>query len=202
MEPICKLWGQSFFATKAILIAKVLPVSYYKQYVIILCALTDCYVGWPGSVHDARVFENSDLKARMEADPDVLFPRDTYLIGDAAYRLTTNMLTPYKDNGNLTDVQKRYNFVHASSRNVIERSFGILKARFPRLKFIDTKKIEDICAYVIAVCTIHNYAIDENDTSDTINFDIESEEEVNNFVIYGAAQKDAERKRKEIANLL
>ena len=29
---------------------------------------TDCYTGWPGSVHDARVFDNCDLLARIKED--------------------------------------------------------------------------------------------------------------------------------------
>ena len=48
-----------------------------------LC-FTDIYVGWPGSVHDARVFRNSPLYQSAEHD---LFQGDTHLPGDSAYPL-------------------------------------------------------------------------------------------------------------------
>ena len=55
---------------------------------------------------------------------------DHYIIGDAAYLLSVRLLTPFKDANNLTDKQKNYNFVHSAARNVLERAFGIWKARF------------------------------------------------------------------------
>ena len=57
-------------------------------------------------------------------------PNNSYLVGDAAYGLSTTMMTPFKDNGSLTRAQKKYNFAQASSRNVIERAFGIWKDAF------------------------------------------------------------------------
>ena len=41
-------------------------------------------MGWPGSVHDARVFRNSSLYQSAEHD---LFQGDTHLLGDSAYPL-------------------------------------------------------------------------------------------------------------------
>jgi len=50
-----------------------------------------------------------------------------YYLGDAAYLLSIHLLTPYKDNGRLTDQQKKYNFKHSYARNIVERAFGVLK---------------------------------------------------------------------------
>ena len=36
--------------------------------------ITDVCIGWPGSVHDARVLDNSSLNARAQAG--TLFPLD------------------------------------------------------------------------------------------------------------------------------
>lgn len=41
-------------------------------------------MGWPGSVHDARVFRNSPLYQSAEHE---LFQGDTHLLGDSAYPL-------------------------------------------------------------------------------------------------------------------
>ena len=72
---------------------------------------TDVYCGWPGAVHDARVLRNSPLSHDAEGRTDDLFPGQTYIIGDAAYPLTTpkamsllttpkamSLLTPYLPN--------------------------------------------------------------------------------------------------------
>jgi len=42
----------------------------------------NCNVGWPGSVHDARVYSNSDLGKKIENKPMDLFPGETFLIGN------------------------------------------------------------------------------------------------------------------------
>lgn len=42
----------------------------------------DVFCGYPGSVCDARVFRNSPFFQDAEANPDVVFPRNTHVIGD------------------------------------------------------------------------------------------------------------------------
>ena len=95
---------------------------------------TDVFCGYPGSVHDARVFRNSPFFQDAEANPDNLFPRNTHLLGGSAYPLKRWVLTPFHDNGRLTRRQKRYNFVRSFTRMVVERSLGLLKGRFRKLK--------------------------------------------------------------------
>ncbi|KAJ8910566.1 hypothetical protein NQ315_008951 [Exocentrus adspersus] len=67
----------------------------------------DVYIGNPGRIHDARVFRNSPLFERMsEAD---FIPSNFHLLGDAAYPLKANLMTPFKDTGHLTRAQTLYN---------------------------------------------------------------------------------------------
>lgn len=92
---------------------------------------THIYVRHVGSIHDARIFRLSPLEEYIiNVDK---FPNNTHLIGDAAYRLHQHLLTPYIDNGHLTQRQKNYNFCHSSTRMVIERAFGLLKCRWRSL---------------------------------------------------------------------
>lgn len=65
-------------------------------------------------------------------DPEK-FPNNSHLVGDSAYSLHEHLMTPYRDNGYLTNKQKNYNFCHSSARIVIERAFGLLKGRFKSL---------------------------------------------------------------------
>ncbi|XP_025994706.1 putative nuclease HARBI1 [Solenopsis invicta] len=81
-----------------------------------------CYAGNVGSVHDQRVFRLSEVYNYLE-DLEK-FPNNSQLVGDATYTLHECLLTPYRDNGHLTNRQKNYNFCHSSARMVIKRTFG------------------------------------------------------------------------------
>ena len=118
---------------------------------------TDVFCGYPGSVHDARVFRKSLIFQDFEANPDLLFPRNTHLLGDFAYPLMSWVLTPFRDNGRLTRRQKRYNFVHSSTRMVVERSLSLLKGKCRKLKTqMDIDKVEDAPVIIAAACVLHN----------------------------------------------
>lgn len=105
---------------------------------------TNCYCGWPGSVHDSRVLRNSDIFYSASNRHDNFFPKNSHMLDDAAYPLKTWIMTPYKDNGQLTEQQRTYNYLHSSTRMVIEQAFALLKGRFRRLKYVDTDKVDDI----------------------------------------------------------
>ncbi|CAG7826961.1 unnamed protein product [Allacma fusca] len=89
----------------------------------------DVFVGWPGSSHDAHVWNNSPFFQLIAAEGgnNPMFPADCHLIGDSAYPLSGVLLTPYRNNGHLTAIQKRYNMLLSSSRTLIEQAFGLLK---------------------------------------------------------------------------
>lgn len=122
----------------------------------------DCCAGWPGSVHDARVFRNSPL---FSYGPNVCSPR-RFIIGDAAYPLLQWLLVPYRDNGRLTPVQRNFNFVHSATRCIVERAFALLKGRFRRLKYLDMKHMEDICQVILTCCIFHNICLQNDADTD------------------------------------
>lgn len=66
----------------------------------------DCFVGYPGSVADIRVFRNSDLWHAVHENKNNFFPGEEFIIGDKAYPILGWCLPPYRDNGHLTRVRK------------------------------------------------------------------------------------------------
>lgn len=120
---------------------------------------TDCFVGWPGSTHDARVLRRSDLFRNVSEDQQAFFQNNSFLLGVSAYPLCTWLMTPFRDNGHLSESQRNYNFLHSSSRMVIERAFALLKGRFRRLKYVDMDIVADISDMVMASSTLHNICL-------------------------------------------
>lgn len=92
------------------------------------------------------------------------FPEDCHLIGDLAYKLHENLLTPYRDDGHLTDRQRNYNFCHSSARIVIERAFALLKGRFRSLLTkLAVDRVDLIPRHILACCVLHNICLMRSD---------------------------------------
>ncbi|KAJ8983171.1 hypothetical protein NQ317_016273 [Molorchus minor] len=84
------------------------------------CEILDIVIRWPGSAHDSRIFNSSSVCLRLEAGnlPGIL-------LGDSAYAQTRYVYTPLLAPANRAE--QRYNNAHIHTRNVVERTFGILK---------------------------------------------------------------------------
>lgn len=119
--------------------------------------ILDVFIGFPGSVHDSRVFRNSPLAQNLEEKCGRYF-----ILGDSGYPLTTKLLTPFKDRGNLTREQLNYNLKLSKNRYVIEHCFGMLKQRFRQLFHIKLRKIVYIVHLIRAACVLHNFCIDND----------------------------------------
>lgn len=166
-------------------------------------SFTDIYIGWPGSVHDARVFSNSPLGTALERDPDSVCPNGLFLQGDAAYPLKETLLTPFKDNGHLTPEHNYYNFCHSSTRMSIERALGLLKGRLRRLKMVDVKSMGKVITVIAAACIIHNICLMSEESVDHDDFIQEgNDEEVNDYVSIQYDAADAKQKRCNVMNAL
>lgn len=140
----------------------------------------DVYAGQPGSMHDSRVFEKSDLYQRI-SNNSIEFHNNSHLIGDLAYKLNTYLMVGFKNNGFLTQRQKNFNIKLSQIRVVIENAFGILKGRFRRLKLMETVRLDLICMLIVSACVLHNICILNGDIpDDIINVEEEIEEEMLN----------------------
>ncbi|KAK4885738.1 hypothetical protein RN001_002009 [Aquatica leii] len=127
-------------------------------------SFTDVFAGYPGSVHDARVFYNSPLGRKIDTAPLQLFPNvNNHILGDSAYKCTSYVLTPFRDDGHLSRQQKNFNYKLSATRVFIEQCFGLLKGRFRILKHVNVYNTKLISKIIVACCVLHNICISQND---------------------------------------
>ena len=85
-----------------------------------------------------------------------------HLQGDSAYALEDYLLVPYKDNGHLSNKEKKFNYAHSCTRVTVEHSIGLLKGKFRRLKYLDMLNRAEIVYVIFACCVLHNFIIIKN----------------------------------------
>ena len=122
---------------------------------------------WPGRAHDARVFAQSPVAEDLA---DLCYIEDRrldetfHIIGDSAYPLSNYLITPYRvRRQNMTVQQKKFNTHLASKRAVIERAFGLLGLRFPRLMRLKVNNLDKRIKCIVSSCVLHNWCIIEDD---------------------------------------
>jgi len=130
----------------------------------------DVFIGMPGRMHDARVFRQGELFAQLNNAANPLLPCNMHLLGDSAYPLMQNLMTPFRHNGHLTRAQSDYNVKLSTIRSIIERAFGLLKSKFRRLKYLDIYEPAQGNTIIAAACVLHNFLIDRNE----IHFEYEA----------------------------
>lgn len=147
---------EAYFSRKHIYSMKVQAVCDHKR------KIRHIVLGYPGSVHDARIYNNCNLSKKTED----YFSGRQWIAGDSAYKLTKTVLTPYRSNS----AQNRNNFnrIFSKYRIRIEHSFGIMKERFNSLKELklqikNNSSVNFACCWVLVCVILHNILIDENE---------------------------------------
>ena len=132
------------------------------------------FAGYPGVVHDARVFANLGIKVAIDRGQCLNghvrliqgIPIHELLIGDAGYTQETYMLIPlpgYK----LDPMSDQFNFKHSSTQMAVERSFGILKGVWQILKRpMYMPNCSMVSSIIHNTCILHNILLDKGDTPD------------------------------------
>ena len=140
--------------------------------------------GFPGSLHDARMLRLTDFYRAAE-DEDILMEPTLDLggtvirplvVGDSAYPLKTWLLPVLKDNGALTEDQKKFNKELSKARIISEHAFGLIKGRWRvLLKRLDEdhKRTPDT---IVACCVLHNICIMRNEEFDGGHDDSDEDE--------------------------
>ncbi|XP_041830093.1 putative nuclease HARBI1 [Melanotaenia boesemani] len=117
--------------------------------------ITNVVAKYPGSVHDSFILRNSVIFSKLR-DGEY---GDGWLLGDGAYPLQPFLLTPVLNPA--TAGENRYNAAHVRTRNIVERTFGILKSRFRCLDRTGGALLyspEKVSQIVIVCCMLHNVA--------------------------------------------
>lgn len=121
---------------------------------------TNVVAKWQGAVHDSGVFNVSLMKVHLESGGG----RDGWLLGDRGYGIFPYLLTPFRPSDITTRGQAKYQKAHTTTRNTIERAFGLWKSRF---RCIDASggamqlEPEKCCQVIMATAVLHNMAVED-----------------------------------------
>lgn len=129
------------------------------------------FTGHAGRAHDARVFSASSICRSGHAgtlfddihgvfDGVVVKP---LLLADAAYPLRSWLMKGYPEDGRLMPAEAEFNTCLNTARNVVERAFGILKARFRCLRKQLDMAIFNVSEVILACCCLHNFCLDQGE---------------------------------------
>ena len=154
------------------------PTKNHSDYVnrkgfhsILMQAVVDCnylfrdvVIGWPGSVHDARVFSNSSIFEK--GNENCLFPDDLteeicgvdvppIIIADPAYPLLPWLIKGYPKN-EATGSQRLFNYRLSRARMTVENTFGRWKGRYIRFTKRVDMAIPALVRVIHASCILHN----------------------------------------------
>ncbi|VFQ73710.1 unnamed protein product [Cuscuta campestris] len=143
--------------------------GYLSQNVLAACTFDlqfiFVYPGWEGSAADSRV-----LRAVLD-DPDQNFPpipEGKYYLVDAGYYNSEGFVAPFEGvcyglheyggaNQLPRNAKELFNNRHASLGNAIQKSFHVLKTRFPILTIATQYAFHTQRDIVIAACVLHNF---------------------------------------------
>ncbi|XP_069131659.1 putative nuclease HARBI1 [Argopecten irradians] len=124
--------------------------------------ITSCVAKWPGSVHDSRIFRDSQLCSSFENGT-----YDGLLLGDSGYPCRHFLMTPY---GNpVSNEQRQFNNSLCRARTTVEQTFGILKRRFACLSLCLRVSPTKAALITVACAVLHNLALELNENLDCVN---------------------------------
>ncbi|MFQ6656906.1 hypothetical protein Gotur_026816 [Gossypium turneri] len=117
---------------------------------------------WEGTVADGRV-----LRDAISRRHGLKVPHGCYYLVDAGYTNCEGFLAPFRGQRyhlnewrqgyQPSSLQEFFNMKHASTRNVIERCFGLLKLRWGILRSPSFYLVRVHNRIIIACCLLHNF---------------------------------------------
>ncbi|CAG4978584.1 unnamed protein product [Parnassius apollo] len=126
----------------------------------------------------------------LEHNADAGLFGNRWMLGDSAYPNGPYLLTPLINP--VTEAEQRYNEAHIKTRNVIERTFGVWKRRFPVVALTLCLSLPKVQAIIIATAVLPN--ICRNHNLEKVPSEVElPTAEINEEVYYMEVQNVSER---------
>ena len=139
----------------------------------------DVEIGWPGSVVDSWIFDNSYLSHKYEnalaelgtttlsTGDDVEENIPAFILGDSAYKNSRHLVTTYKVTKCDVDRSIRHlNYRLSKAWYQVENAFGLLKGWFQIFEKPLRAAAEDLpfaFHLIAAICVLRNFLIDVQD---------------------------------------
>lgn len=155
----------------------------------------------PGANHDSFIWNNNELDAVLNQNYRN-GETNTWLLGDAGYPPKPYLITPFRSSANLPNSsrQTKFNEIHSKTRNIIERTIGVMKnvfrcilaARQLHYKPEKAARIVNVC------CALHNLRKKFNVPEDNIQWEEPDDNEVLDPPYEGEPDASANEIREEI----
>jgi len=141
--------------------------------------IRDIFIGYPASVHDARVFVNTNIGQH----PERYMTDGEWIAADSAYSLTEFVIIPFRKNTKEVSESHRLAFQAQFSkyRVKVENAFGILKELFGSLKELRIRVNKHgghqaACEWILACCVLYNILLPDCDYTPAPDPDDDEEE--------------------------
>ena len=137
----------------------------------------DVSVGWPGSMHDSRIFRNSSLSQSLQVR---LGETNFHLLADTAYPLSVYIMVPFRRNRELEEHENAFNVVLKSDRQSVERAIGLKRMKWRRPKYLDVFKLKNAHSMLMVAACLHNFGLEYDgwiDDAPIVNLELDQHEE-------------------------
>lgn len=128
-------------------------------------------------------------------------PPGCWIVAPAGFPLGAHVLTPYRWADG--EKQQLFNQTLAQHQQLLRQAVAHLKARFPRLRYLDVGNYSRARAVVLAACVLHNVLLD---LGQEVHGEVKQEEEEEEMGGEGGDgsedEEDAARRRDEVSELL